>query len=53
MFSTRLFGMISFLFGLVMVLFYPYFDWRTDGMDKAGIVIGFSFIALGLYLLKM
>jgi hypothetical protein len=53
MMMNKIFGAISFLLGLLMILFFPDIrDYQPEAISFTGVVIGFGLIALGIYLLK-
>ncbi|MEM5879236.1 MAG: hypothetical protein QXU74_01960 [Candidatus Aenigmatarchaeota archaeon] len=50
---NKIFGVISFLLGLLVLIFFPDIkDYQPDQIGIAGIIIGFGLIAFGIYLLK-
>ena len=49
----KIFGGISFLIGVLMVIFFPdMLRYQPGSMAAGGVVIGFGLIAAGIYLMK-
>jgi hypothetical protein len=50
---NKIFGAISFLLGILLVIFFPdIIDYQPEEIGVTGIFIGFGLIAFGIYLLK-
>ena len=55
MILTKILGMGCVLFGLAMIVFFPYTQRQHQPawMGNAGIVVGIVFLGIGLLLLKV
>lgn len=50
---NKIFGILSFVSGILMVIFFPdIVRYQPEKIGATGVFIGFALIALGLYLLK-
>ncbi|MEM5766470.1 MAG: hypothetical protein QW423_02455 [Candidatus Aenigmatarchaeota archaeon] len=51
---TKIFGIVCFIAGILMILFFPEIkEYQPEEIGFAGILVGFGLIALGIYFLKI